>query len=134
MKQLSKAVFVAALIAICSGLGFEAAIAATGTEADPAVQFLTRIGLGVGMGALISTAKVFESGAAPDRRKLSYSMIIAVFSAFMVIDAFKEPVTYENAIGLMLQIAGGAFFTNAGIATAARLKASAKANSKTPGN
>lgn len=126
MRRLHKALVVLSVALLASSLGFETAMAATNANADPAIQLLTRVGLGIGMGALISVTTVLaEPNNSANRRKLAYSMIIAVFSAFMVVDGFKEAITYENILSLVLQIAGGAFFTNKGIQMALRVKASA---------
>lgn len=122
-KSLRLVLLVASMAAAIGSLTTSTVFAASDTPEDPAVQFALRIGVGVGMGALISVVTVLgaESGNTWDNRKFAYGMVIAVFSAFVVIDGFKEPLNYGNIISVILQIAGGTFFANKGIQMAQRL-------------
>ena len=84
-------------------------------------QLWLEIGLGIAMGTLIAIVSCLSSNEAWNNRKLGYSMVIGVFTAFAIIEGVVDGVTAENVIQVVLLIAGASFFTNKAIGMAQRV-------------
>ena len=84
-------------------------------------QLWLEVGLGIGMGTLIAIVAFLSSTEAWNNRKLGYTMVIGVFSAFGIIEGVVEGVSEENVIQVVLLIAGASFFANKAIGMAQRL-------------
>ena len=84
-------------------------------------QLWLEVGLGIGMGTLIAIVAFLSSTEAWSNRKLGYTMVIGVFSAFGIIEGVTEGVSEENVIQVVLLIAGASFFTNKAIGMAQRV-------------
>jgi len=85
-------------------------------------QLWLEVGLGLAMGTLIAIVACLSSNEAWNNRKLGYSMVIGVFTAFGIIEGVVDGVTAENIIQVVLLIAGASFFTNKAISMAQRVK------------
>ena len=85
-------------------------------------QLWLEVGLGLAMGTLIAIVACLSSNDAWSNRKLGYSMVIGVFTAFAIIEGVVEGVTAENIIQVVLLIAGASFFTNKAIGMAQRVR------------
>ena len=85
-------------------------------------QLWLEVGLGIAMGTLIAIVACLSSNTAWSNRKLGYSMVIGVFTAFAIIEGVVEGVTAENIIQVVLLIAGASFFTNKAIGMAQRVR------------
>ena len=84
-------------------------------------QLWLEIGLGIAMGTLIAIVSCLSGNEAWNNRKLGYSMVIGVFTAFGIIEGVVDGVTAENVIQVVLLIAGASFFTNKAIGMAQRV-------------
>ena len=84
-------------------------------------QLWLEVGLGIAMGTLIAIVSCLSSQEAWNNRKLGYSMVIGVFTAFAIIEGVVDGVTAENVIQVVLLIAGASFFTNKAIGMAQRV-------------
>ena len=84
-------------------------------------QLWLEVGLGIAMGTLIAIVSCLSSQEAWNNRKLGYSMVIGVFTAFGIIEGVVDGVTAENVIQVVLLIAGASFFTNKAIGMAQRV-------------
>ena len=84
-------------------------------------QLWLEIGLGIAMGTLIAIVSCLSSNEAWNNRKLGYSMVIGVFTAFGIIEGVVDGVTADNIIQVVLLIAGASFFTNKAIGMAQRV-------------
>ena len=84
-------------------------------------QLWLEVGLGIAMGTLIAIVACLSTNEAWNNRKLGYTMVIGVFTAFGVIEGVVEGVTAENAIQVVLLIAGASFFANKAIGMAQRV-------------
>ena len=85
-------------------------------------QLWLEVGLGIAMGTLIAIVACLSSNEAWNNRKLGYSMVIGVFTAFGIIEGVVDGVTAENIIQVVLLIAGASFFTNKAISMAQRVR------------
>ena len=85
-------------------------------------QLWLEVGLGLAMGTLIAIVACLSSNEAWNNRKLGYSMVIGVFTAFGIIEGVVDGVTAENIIQVVLLIAGASFFTNKAIGMAQRVR------------
>ena len=84
-------------------------------------QLWLEVGLGIAMGTLIAIVSCLSSNEAWNNRKLGYTMVIGVFTAFGVIEGIVDGVTADNAIQVVLLIAGASFFANKAIGMAQRV-------------
>ena len=84
-------------------------------------QLWLEVGLGIAMGTLIAIVSCLSSQEAWNNRKLGYSMVIGVFTAFGIIEGVVDGVTADNVIHVVLLIAGASFFTNKAIGMAQRV-------------
>jgi len=84
-------------------------------------QLWLEVGLGIAMGTLIAIVSCLSSQEAWNNRKLGYTMVIGVFTAFGVIEGIVDGVTADNAIQVVLLIAGASFFANKAIGMAQRV-------------
>ena len=84
-------------------------------------QLWLEVGLGIAMGTLIAIVSCLSSNEAWNNRKLGYTMVIGVFTAFGVIEGIVDGVSAENAIQVVLLIAGASFFANKAIGMAQRV-------------
>ena len=84
-------------------------------------QLWLEVGLGIAMGTLIAIVSCLSSNEAWNNRKLGYTMVIGVFTAFGVIEGVVDGVSAENAIQVVLLIAGASFFANKAIGMAQRV-------------
>ena len=84
-------------------------------------QLWLEVGLGIAMGTLIAIVSFLSSNEAWNNRKLGYSMVIGVFTAFGIIEGVVDGVTADNLIQVVLLIAGASFFTNKAIGMAQRV-------------
>ena len=84
-------------------------------------QLWLEVGLGIGMGTLIAIVAFLSSNEAWNNRKLGYTMVIGVFSAFGIIEGVTEGVSEENVLQVVLLIAGASFFANKAIGMAQRV-------------
>ena len=84
-------------------------------------QLWIEVGLGIAMGTLIAIVSCLSSQEAWNNRKLGYTMVIGVFTAFGIIEGVTGGVTADNAIQVVLLIAGASFFTNKAIGMAQRI-------------
>ena len=86
-------------------------------------QLLIQGAIGVGMGTLIAVAGYLSTAVESwNNRKFAYSVIISVFTAFIVITGLGVDIGSENLIPTLLAIAGVSFFANKGIKTALRVR------------
>ena len=84
-------------------------------------QLWLEVGLGIAMGTLIAIVSCLSSNEAWNNRKLGYTMVIGVFTAFGVIEGVVDGVSADNAIQVVLLIAGASFFANKAIGMAQRV-------------
>jgi len=84
-------------------------------------QLWLEVGLGIAMGTLIAIVSCLSSNDAWNNRKLGYTMVIGVFTAFGIIEGVVDGVTGDNIIQVVLLIAGASFFTNKAIGMAQRV-------------
>ena len=86
-------------------------------------QFALDIFVGVVMGGLISVMSFLARKDRWDNKKFGYTMVIAVFSSFAIIEGIEGGIGEENFLRVILEIAGVSFITNKAIHMAGRSKA-----------
>jgi len=77
-------------------------------------QLALEIGLGIGMGLLISIVAVLAGKDKFDPRKFGYTAIVGVISAFIIIEAVEGGIDESNYLKVIIEIAGVSFFANKG--------------------
>jgi len=75
------------------------------------------------MGGLVSVMSFLARKDRWDNRKFGYTMVIAVFSSFAIIEGIEGGIGEENFLRVILEIAGVSFITNKAIHMAGRSKA-----------
>jgi len=80
------------------------------------------LGIGIGMGTLIAVMAFLSTDAKWNNKLFAYTLILASFTAFAVIDTIEGGVSEANLISVILAIAGASFFANKGIKIANRLR------------
>ena len=86
-------------------------------------QFALDIFVGVVMGGLISVMSFLARKDRWDNKKFGYTMVIAVFSSFAIIEGIEGGIGEDNFLRVILEIAGVSFFANKAIHMAGRSKA-----------
>ena len=86
-------------------------------------QLALNIFVGVVMGGLVSVMSFLARKDRWDNRKFGYTMVIAVFSSFAIIEGIEGGIGEENFLRVILEIAGASFITNKAIHMAGRSKA-----------
>jgi hypothetical protein len=96
----------------------------------PLENLALEVGLGVGMGTLISIVAFLSTTDKWNNRLFAYTLVIATFSAFAVIEGVEGGVDESNIIKVALLIAGVSFFTNKGLKMGQRIQNSSKSRGK----
>ena len=86
-------------------------------------QLALNIFVGVVMGGLVSVMSFLARKDRWDNRKFGYTMVIAVFSSFAIIEGIEGGIGEENFLRVILEIAGASFITKKAIHMAGRSKA-----------
>ena len=86
-------------------------------------QLALNIFVGVVMGGLVSVMSFLARKDRWDNKKFGYTMVIAVFSSFAIIEGIEGGIGEENFLRVILEIAGASFITNKAIHMAGRSKA-----------
>lgn len=92
----------------------------------PFEQLALEVGIGVGMGTLIAVVAFLATTDKWNNRLFAYTLVIGVFTAFVVIEGVEGGVDESNLIKTILLIAGASFFANKGIKMAERIRSKTK--------
>jgi len=87
-------------------------------------QFALTIGVGLTMGTLIAVMAYLSSNSGWNNKLFSYTLVIGVFSTFVIVQGVEGGVDESNIIKVILLVAGGSFFANKGIKMAERVRSS----------
>lgn len=85
-------------------------------------QLAVNVGVGIGMGTLIAIMAFLSTKDPWNNKLFAYTLVIATFTAFAVIEGIEGGVGEGNIIKVILMIAGTAFFANKGIKMAIRVR------------
>ena len=81
------------------------------------------IAVGLAMGALIAFVAWLSTKDAWNNKLFAYTLIVGVFTSFIVIDAIEGGIDETNLLKVVIEIAGLSFFANKGIKAGALLQA-----------
>jgi len=89
-------------------------------------QLALEIGVGIGLGTLISIMAFLSSKDKWDNRLFGYTLVLGVITTFGVIEGIEGGLGEENIIKVVLMVAGLSFFGNKSIKMAERIRSGAK--------
>jgi len=89
-------------------------------------QLALEIGVGIGLGTLISIMAFLASKDKWNNRLFGYTLVLGVITTFGVIEGIEGGVDETNILKVILEVAGLSFLANKGIKMADRIRAGAK--------